>query len=199
MTARRHAGGFTLLEAMVTLVIVSLMIALLMQALIQVLGLRERVLLYQRESRTAALQEQWFRESVQGALVDLPDALGRMEGDAERFGLVTASPLATGGIGYIGWSIVRQGRGQVLSHTDSEGNSIEVIGGPMQDARFSYRSAEGEWTSSWQPEEGATEVVPRLIRFTATGTRNDIDWVVPLLVDPRPAAATLRPENELGI
>lgn len=199
MKARRHATGFTLLEAMVTLVIVSLMIALLMQALIQVLGMRERVLVYQRESRTASLQEQWFRDSVQGTLVDLPDALGSMQGDAARFELVTASPLATGGIGHVTWTIVPQGSGQALAHTDAAGNTFEVIQGPMQDARFSYGSGAGEWSASWEPPEDATELVPRFIRFTATGSRNDIDWIVPLLVDPRPASANLRPENVLGI
>lgn len=192
---RRHAAGFTLLEAMVTLVIVSLMIALLMQALVQVLGMRERVVAYQRDSRTAALQEQWFRDSVQGALVDLPDALGAMEGDAEGFALVTASPLATGGIGHVGWEIVQDGAGPALAHTDAEGNRFEVIGGPLLDARFAYRSASGEWSSRWEPEEGATEVIPRLVRFTARGTRADIDWLVPLLVDPRPANRTLRPDD----
>jgi prepilin-type N-terminal cleavage/methylation domain-containing protein len=75
-----RAAGFTLLETIVTLVIVSLMVALLMQALSQVLNLRQRVLRLQGEARIAALQERWFRESLQAPSPTCPTHSGSSGG-----------------------------------------------------------------------------------------------------------------------
>src|SRR5690606_17316776 len=94
----RHAGGFSLLEAIVTLVIVAMVVTVLMQALAQSLDMREWLLRHQRQSRTAALQEQWFRNTVSSAASDLPGALGRMAGGPGRIELLTPVPLVGTGL-----------------------------------------------------------------------------------------------------
>ena len=64
---RRYAqGGFTLLEAIVTLIIVSMLVTVLMNALSQSLALRARMLRLQGEARRMLLQEAWFRDSLGG-------------------------------------------------------------------------------------------------------------------------------------
>lgn len=197
MNNARHSLGFTLLEALVTLVIVSLMVALLMQALSQVLNLRERVLRHQMEARVAALQERWFRDSVQAVIVDLPDALGEMQGTAESMRFVTANPLASEGLGLVRWDVVPSGAGQGLAlvYTDLAGRRMRAIEGPLRSARFDYRAEGGEWQSEWRPEAGQGQVLPRLVRLQATGSRGSFTWIVALSVEPAPASKLLRPED----
>src|SRR3546814_6549996 len=89
-----RARGFTLLETVVTLVIVSLLVTMLMQALSHALNLRTRLLRVQQESRTELLQEAWFRETVGAAQDDLEDALGSMEGDPASLAMASMMPLA---------------------------------------------------------------------------------------------------------
>ena len=105
MRRARAAAGFTLLEALVTLVVVSLIITLLMQALSQSLDLRARLLRHEDQTRVAGLQAQWFRDTVGSALPDLADALGAMKGNRDGFELVTPQPLAGPGLERIRWQL----------------------------------------------------------------------------------------------
>jgi prepilin-type N-terminal cleavage/methylation domain-containing protein len=193
---RRHAAGFTLLETIVTLVIVSLMVALLMQALSQVLNLRQRVLRLQSEARTAALQERWFRESLQGAIADLPDAFGEFQGSRQRLEFVSAVPLDSDGLGRVHWEIVRHAGGLALAHQGPAGERFLVAEGPFVSAEFDYRGMDGEWQPGWTPEGDHREVLPRLVRFRAEGGRGRLHWIVAVPADPAPANSLLRPEDQ---
>jgi prepilin-type N-terminal cleavage/methylation domain-containing protein len=96
--SRRPARGFTLLEALVTLVIVSLLVAALMQALTQTLAMRSALIRHQRATREAALQEMWFRDTLAGAVADLDDAYGPLRGEARAVTVPTLSPLSAHGL-----------------------------------------------------------------------------------------------------
>lgn len=201
-----RAAGFTLLETIVTLVIVSLMVALLMQALSQVLNLRQRVLRLQAEARTAALQERWFRESLQGAIADLPDALGEFEGDPNRLEFPGVALLDDDGIGRVRWEIVGNAGRLALVHHGPTGEPMVVVAGPLSSARFDYRGTDGTWRPQWLPqgtepggaEQDAVEpeAMPRLVRFRAQARSGDIHWLVAVPADPAPASRLLRPEDQ---
>lgn len=193
---RNRAAGFTLLETIVTLMIVSLMVALLMQALSQVLNLRQRVLRLQAEARTAALQERWFRESLQGAIADLPDAFGEFDGSPDRLEFVSAVLLDSDGLGRVNWEIVRHAGGVALAHQGPAGERFLVVEGPLVSAEFDYRGTDGEWQPRWAPEGDDREVLPRLVRFRAEGGRGRIHWIVAVPTDPAPATNLLRPEDQ---
>ncbi|MBD9369576.1 type II secretion system protein [Xanthomonas sp. XNM01] len=203
MRSVRKAGGFTLLEAVVTLVIVSMLIAMLMQALSQSLGLRTRMLRLYGESREMLLQEAWFRESVGAAQ---PPVLGpgdAFDGEGDAVSYMSAAPLVANGSARVRWWLATDEAGLVsLNYADPDVEHLRVLDGLLQDAAFSYRAAEGEWRSEWQglpparvpvfdaetmvPEVEPEPILPRLVRLqavTAGGRR--IDWVVHLSSDLR--------------
>lgn len=191
----RHAqAGFTLLEMIVTLVIVSLLVVVLMQMLQQALGLRTRLLRFERETRMATLQEEWFRDSVSAAVVDLPDALGPMQGDAAAFAMVSAAPLQGSGPTRIGWMLRGEGNDgtQALVYAGTgAAASLRVMGG-LQAAAFSYLGADGRWRATWKQEDSAP--LPRMVRLEATTGTGHLLWLVPIASDGR-ERRILRPEQ----
>lgn len=207
---RRHAiAGFTLLEAIVTLVIVSLIVTVLMQALAQSLQLRQRLLHHQREARTTVLQEQWFRETVASAIEDLPGAFGSLRGDARGVEFATPSPLGGGGLARVRWALEPMEGGDSLVYSDPTLGQVVILPGPLHDARLAYLDVEGRWHDSWpapdadgapvgasaEPRKDAIDAMtmdvqatrkatlPRMIRLQATATRSDVLWLVPVMVD----------------
>lgn len=182
----RHVGGFTLLEAIVTLVIVSLIVAVLMQALGQALNMRTRVLHYQRESRLASLQEQWFRDTVGSAVSDLPDAFGRLRGSAGSLELVTPAALGGGGLQRIRWSLRPVPGGHALHYHDATWADGVVVAGPLQNAAFAYLGRNGDWLREWEPAEDANILLPRMVRLEGMTTSGPLLWLVPITADPAP-------------
>lgn len=197
MTAHRHRrrvqAGFTLLEMIVTLVVVSLIVIVLMQALQQALGLRTRLLRFERETRMATLQEEWFRDSVSAAVVDLPDALGPMQGDAAAFAMVSAAPLQGTGPARIGWTLRSGGSDgvQALVYAGAGAQPLRVVTG-LRDAAFSYLGADGRWRPTWKQEDNAP--LPRMVRLEATTGVGHLLWLVPIASDGR-ERRILRPEQ----
>lgn len=194
---RRANAGFTLLEAVVTLVVVSMLVALLMQALNHALGLRTRLLRLQGESRVMLLQEAWFREAVAGAQ---PPGYGEGEtlfsGTAGELSYASAAPLVARGRAPVRWWLASDADGHVALHySDSAVDGMIAIPGPLQDASFSYHGVEGGWRNEWKglsPNEAfssgerAVQLLPRLVRFRAvTGSGRVLDWIVFLPSDLR--------------
>ena len=196
---RTRASGFTLLETIVTLVVVSLIVTVLMQMLHQALGLRGRLLRYERASRTSGLQEQWFRDTVSSAVADLPDAYGAMSGTPDSLELVTPVPLEGEGLQRVQWRLERDASGYALTYAHDGGPALPVVPGPLREAAFAYLDAEGRWQPEWKPDEAALDVLPRMVRLQAeTATGGELLWVVPVYADPR-RPTNLRPEENLGL
>ena len=191
---RRHQG-FSLLEAIVTLVIVALIVTLLMQALGQSLDLRERLLRHQRLATVGALQEQWFRDTVSSAMADLGDGMGRMTGSADTLELVTSGPLGDGGLQRVKWWLEpTDDGGHALHYADATFPDLVVVAGPLRDARFAYSEGGPEWSERWEPEATAVDVLPRMVRLQATTTTGGLDWLVPIAANPR-VPGFLRPQD----
>ena len=187
--ARIRMRGFSLLEAIVTLVVVSLIVTVLMQALAQSLDMRERLMRFQRQARTAALQEQWFRDTVASSLSDLPDALGHLRGDARRLEVLTPVPLLGEGMARVRWEVIDTDDGSALGYSGPGWFGV-VVPAPLQDARFAYMDREGVWRETWAPEvpedadPGAVPMLPKMVRFQASTTRGELVWLVPVRSNP---------------
>lgn len=213
---RRRQTGFTLLEAIVTLVIVALVVTILMQALQQAIGLRTRLLRHEREARLGSLQEQWFRDTVQAAQSDFPDALGPMRGDASQVSFLSAAPLGGGGLVRVTWRLQAVDGGESLVYGDGRWQDLPIITGPLHDAAFAYLDKQGRWIAEWNGGVGDSEhpdgeagaaarapgaaplpELPRMLRLQATTATGQLLWLVSVPSEPR-APAELRPE-ELGI
>lgn len=189
---RSRQRGFTLLEALVTLVIVAMIVATLMQALTQALSMRTALIRYQREAREASLQEMWFRDSVAGAVADLPDAMGPLRGSARELSVPTLAPLTGGGLVRVQWRLQPVDGGDALVYRDPRSAELVVLAGPLTGAKFEYRGGDADWRTDWNPAPDG-DALPRAVRFTAAGTARDIDWLVPLVAAPKPPDM-LRPE-----
>lgn len=173
----RLQAGFTLLEAIVTLVVVSLLVATLMQALGQAMAMRTRLLRFEGESRRAALQEAWFREVTAGLQHDPLDDDAPELGRHDQLTYLTAAPLAANGTSVVRWWVADGS----LHYADGATADVVIIRGPLQDAGFSYLDEAGAWREDWR--WGQHRKPPRLIRFTATTERGAIDWIVPIMAD----------------
>ena len=188
-TARARVRGFSLLEVIVTLVVVSLIVTVLMQALAQSLDMRERLVRHQRQARTAALQEQWFRDTVASSLSDLPDALGHLRGDTQRLEVLTPVPLLGEGMARVRWEVIDTGDGPALGYS-GPGWSGVVVPAPLEGARFAYMDRQGDWRDAWAPEvpedadPGAVPMLPKMVRFQAMTTRGELIWLVPVRSNP---------------
>lgn len=203
-TSLRGQSGFTLLEAIVTLVIVSMLMAVLMQALSQSLGLRTRLLRLYGESRQMLLQEAWFRENVATAQPPVMGVGDAFDGTADSVSFISAAPLMTGGSGRVRWWLAPDETGGVsLNYSDSTVKQVVIVKGPLRDAGFSYGSPDDEWREQWHgqapelassldaqpasPETVPPPILPRLLRFQAvTAQGRHLDWVVHLPSDLRP-------------
>lgn len=190
----RTVSGFTLLEALVTLVIVALIVTLLMQALAQSLNMRGLLLRHQRQAITAALQEQWFRDTVATALPDLSDALGHMAGTANELALITPHALGGGDLQRVRWWLQPVSGGVALHYADNTWPDLTVVEGPLQDASFAYLDAAGAWHDEWAPPADSEEILPRLVRLQGSTATGDLYWLVAVVADPRPPRF-LRPDD----
>lgn len=192
----RSVHGFSLLEAIVTLVVVAMIVALLMQALSQSLNLRARLLRHQSAALVAGLQEQWFRESVSAAVADLPDALGGPVGAADTLDLLTVRPLGNdGALERVQWSLrPATGGGASLHYADAALQDLVVVAGPLHGAAFAYLDRAGEWHDAWEPVADSEEVLPSMIRLRARTATGPLEWLVPVAADPRPLQM-LRPDD----
>ena len=194
----RPQGGFTLLESVVTLVIVSMLMAMLMQTLGQSLQLRTRLLRLQGEAREMLLHEAWFRESVAAAQPPSPrEPADAFEGGEDGLSYLTAAPLVARGTARVRWWL-DEGESGILSlyYSDPTAGSMVVVPGPLEDAGFAYL-AEGTdaWVALWDStlaagdgsqREPAGGVLPRLGRFRAvTPQGRRLDWLVHLPADLR--------------
>lgn len=198
MQRRARQSGFTLLETIVTLVVVSLIVTVLMQALQQSLSLRTRLLRHERATRMAGLQEQWFRDTVSGAIADLPDGFGRMSGTEQSMELVTPSPLGGGGMVRVHWTLEPVADGYALDYDEPGSEPVDVIRGPLHDATFAYMDGAGEWQPDWKPDDDSLEVLPRMVRLQATTASGELLWLVPVFTAPwKPV--NLRPEEQFGL
>ncbi|PZQ32586.1 MAG: hypothetical protein DI562_03275 [Stenotrophomonas acidaminiphila] len=175
LVSRSCQRGFTLLEAIVTLVIVSLLVTILMQALGQAMSLRTRLLRFDGENRVAALQEAWFRETVSGLQRDLEEQGEGILGTRDRLEYSTPSPLAARGFSAVRWWLA-DGR---LHYADTQVADVVIIEGPLSEAAFSYLDEGGNWVDEWRWKDHT--LPPKMVRFTARTGRGTLDWLVPLM------------------
>lgn len=194
---RRNTQGFTLLEALVTLVIVSLLVVTLMQALSQSLDMRTRLIRLQRAARMDALQQTWFRQTLAGAVADLPDAGGGLRGFPDRLELQSLAPLAGEGLARISWELRSGPEGHALIYRQDSAPEVEVMAA-LRDARFDYLGRDGIWVDRFEPPDAApmpvadappVPVLPRAVRLRGRTLTRDIEWTVALVArdTPRPA------------
>lgn len=170
-----RARGFSLLEAMVTLVVIALVATLLMQSLAHVLAVRERVLRHERDARVAVLHERWFRDSVAAAAADLPGDAPAFAGDARTVRFTTLDALKSGGTASVSWRIVEAGQGLALEYAE-DGGLWRLGAADLEQATFAYLDAAGRWHAAWPVEASPRELLPRAVRMASRSASGESAW-----------------------
>lgn len=168
---KKHgSSGFTLVEMLVVLVIVSMTSAVIFQAFDRVYRLQSRFGVELFDAQQGAMSIDWFRQTVQGLLSDYADGANKFSGSAHEFSGLSTNPLSEeyGSTTGIKWRIsFDPGTGGTqLVYADAAGESTiaEWQGGA---ARFIYVDDKLESHENWPPALGMWPQLPKLIRLEA--------------------------------
>ncbi|WP_164084631.1 PulJ/GspJ family protein [Alteromonas flava] len=150
--------GFTLLEMMVVLVLVSLITVLMMQGFSFVTGLQERIRKQLVQVQDVELREQWFRVTVRSMHRGRKSDDAQFTGDRNEFSGLTLQPL----IQHLGlptkvtWYLEPQQDKTTLFYSEVDHEPIPIM--TWQNARpeFRFLDAQGELQSSWPDDNRGT-------------------------------------------
>jgi len=191
-----HASGFTLLEVLVVLMIVSLISVVLMQGMGLMLNLRDnfgdQMVGLDRET----VKRNLVRQPLMGLIPDFSEGENVFLGTADALSGLTIQPL-----------LRRAGRSIPFSYSleyDSAERMNTLLYREDQDPPMTIASWEGErayfrfigdtttgWVESWPPDQEfpanpgqITEIrppqIPELI-YLVTGSKDEMDYAVPIL------------------
>ncbi|TCZ86184.1 type II secretion system protein [Lysobacter sp. N42] len=172
----RPRRGFTLMETLVVLVIVSLTVLVMFQMLGSYRLARERVAMHAGDIDRQALVRAWLTDSVRGlqALRDAP-----FEGHDSGFAGRTLNPVvsAPGAPTAVEWAIVRDGDGWVLVYREDDVERWRLPLRGDERPRFVYFARAGGDTPRWPPELGVQDLLPGSVALVQ-GTRVQIASVL---------------------
>jgi prepilin-type N-terminal cleavage/methylation domain-containing protein len=148
-------GGFTLVEVLVTLVLLSMVGAIVFGSLGQVLDARARLRPYLDQAEETALVAAWFRQTVQALIPDYDTGKDRFAATETGFAGLTASPL----IGPAGtptgfaWAL-KYDAGldiTVLEYSEKLAKAVPIARWPGKHGGFSYFNQDHDWRREWPP------------------------------------------------
>lgn len=195
-----HQRGFTLLEMMVVLVIVSLISVLLMQGFSFVVGLQERIKNQLVNVQNVELKEQWFRLVVRSVVREKREDSFPFEGEKDRFYGISIQPLkqSIGIPTYIEWSIKYDDGNSTLYYIESDSEPVQILVWKDAEHTFKYLDGSGDFYDSWPPSasEGGRYTpstnesypLPKGIAIIDATAKNKYFWYVSISdnTDPLP-------------
>lgn len=155
--------GFTLMETLVMLLLVSFASALMFQMLGSYRIARERFLIQGEQVNRQALLESWFADSVRGLH---PVGERPLRGDAQEFSSITLSPLfgPRGAPAPFAWKLeLFPGQGWRLSYSENGGERFGALLRDVAEASFVYLDAGGAIQPRWPPSLGAQNGLPAAV------------------------------------
>lgn len=168
MSSDARARGFTLMETLVVLVIVSLTTAALFQMLGAYRIARERVAAQAAGIDRRALVQAWFTDSVHGLL-----AIERapMRGTPARFAATTLNPLfgTPGAPAEVSWALQQGTEGWMLRYAEDGRERWSARVESATAPRFVYYAADGAESTQWPPALGLQTPLPASIALVRDG------------------------------
>jgi prepilin-type N-terminal cleavage/methylation domain-containing protein len=181
---RPAASGFTLIEILVVLVIVSMIAAILFSSYQRILDIRIRLAAFLDGTDAPTLVAGWFRGSVEGLLPDQKDGADVFAGTPRRLIGLSVAPIdGTPGVPTrIAWEVVfdpASGR-TALTYRDGTAAPLTVASWPGDRGGLRYCGPRLACTDSWPPPTGtgdeAASQLPALVILDAV--RGIDDWPV---------------------
>jgi prepilin-type N-terminal cleavage/methylation domain-containing protein len=190
-------AGFTLVEVLVTLVLLSIVGAIVFGSLGQVLDARARLRPYLDQAGETALVAAWFRQTVQALLPDYDTGRNRFSATESGFAGLTASPLIgpPGTPTSFAWAL-KYDAGlniSVLEYSEMQSKTIPIARWPGKHGGFSYFDQDHEWRQEWPPpaglnQEAGRSQLPQLIRLGGVPRE-----VLPMIIAAPRASPISRP------
>ncbi|HEY4559822.1 MAG TPA: prepilin-type N-terminal cleavage/methylation domain-containing protein [Lysobacter sp.] len=191
MTSEARVRGFTLMEVLVVLVIVSLTTA----ALFQMLGIyriaRERVSAQVAEVDRRTLVQEWFTDSIHGLLAIEGEP---MRGRASGFSATTLNPLCgtPGAPASVQWTLESSAEGWRLRYAEDGQARWSAPVQSREAPRFLYFAADGTPSSQWPPALGVQTPLPASVALVRDGRVEMASVLGPL--EPRQDVAEMERE-----
>lgn len=195
----RASEGFTLIEALVVVLLIGLVAAVVTESLTRVLDLRTRLAVYLDSATSSRMTLNWLRRSAAGLVPDFVDGEDRFRGTSTEFtGISITAPGYDIGIPQrVSWRLAPNPavRGVTLSTRIGNGPWVAVAEWPDRTGRFAYDGGNGEWVGEWPPALGqaapigaivipgqqTTPQIPRFIRVEIGSAENN--WSAILVSD----------------
>lgn len=189
---RQQNTGFTLLEMMVVLVLVSLITVLLMQGFSFVVGLQERIRQQLIQIQDSELREQWFRMVVRSFHRGRSSDDAAFHGDAKQLSGLVLQPLnkVAGMPTTISWKIEQVGTDYFLTYQEEQEVPVTIMRWATATPEFRYMDDKGNLNETWPPttENTAftfdpfqrlnTPILPKGVVLLDTSERTPLLWYV---------------------
>jgi len=184
------AGGFTLVEMLVVLVIVGLVSAVLLSGFERVLDIRLRLAAFLDGTEAPVLVADWFRATVGGIVAAPAGSPGRLIGAPRHLSALSLAALdGTAGVPTpIDWELRfndDSGRSE-LRYRDGGGDWMLIASWPGDTGGFSYCGPDLVCHAAWPPDKQAAQL-PALVRLDAV--KGSEDW--PILAAPQSSSPAL--------
>jgi prepilin-type N-terminal cleavage/methylation domain-containing protein len=196
-----HQSGFTLVEVLITLVLLGMVAAVVFGGLRQIFEARIRLRPYLDLSQETTLVAGWFRQTIDALLADYDEGEHRFAGTAMQISGLTTSPL----IGPPGtptafrWSLKYDAARDVtiLEYGERPTETMEIVRWIGRNATFTYYGEDQKWHPNWPPldadQSKSTPQLPRLVRLS--GAMRGLE---PMIV-AAPRAAPVPPQLRRGL
>ena len=175
-------SGFTLLEMLVVLILVSLISILLLEGVSYVLHLRSGFLIQLEDSQKGTLQEYWFWSTVSAIVTDYRGSEFIFKGERNKFSGLTIAPLdnVTGMPSSFAWQLKQTNGVMTLQYKNSLDQSWEIAHWLGNQGHFRYMAADGKWHTKWPPFGVNTAQIPRVILLFGQRRQTPFTWIVKL-------------------
>jgi hypothetical protein len=162
---RRESAGFTLLEALVVLVITALVSVVLVQGLGLVLSARTSVENKLVDADQFILQRSVLLDPLRGVIPDYPDRPNVFNGQPRQVHAFTIRPLEERLGSPVGFTMTIDYDSGVdetfVTYQEQGAEKLVVARWPGNTGNFYYRDRVGEWVASWPPAGLASDQVPQ--------------------------------------
>jgi prepilin-type N-terminal cleavage/methylation domain-containing protein len=194
-------SGFTLVEVLITLILLAMVAAVVLGSLRQVIEARTRLRPYLDRSEETTLVASWFRQTIGALITDYDDGQHLFAGTAADISGLTTAPL----IGPPGtptafrWSLKYDAAGEVtvLEYGERPSETIQIVRWVGHDGTFAYYGEDRKWHPTWPPldadQSESIAQLPRLVRLS--GVPSDL---VPMTI-AAPRASPVPPQLRRGL
>ena len=195
--------GFTLVEMLVTLTLMSMIAAVLWQAMQQVARVERLLQRSGASSQLDLVRREWVRSLIRASLEEQVGAPRQFVGDAQNLRLVSSESMALAGLAGRPVQLkleadARSGRQRLMLVPTPDDDArldepapVELLSWQGSEARFRYLSPSGVWSDIWPIPSTAAEL-------SAAATDTDVRRAAMLAMPRLPRAVWIDLGTEVG-